>query len=1193
LEIKTYKKMDKRSQFETAGAPTSPMRAGIVVDLALRLPRQTTLTNPNGWHGGHVPMAHSIHVQRVPPPSQGQRQRMQYTMNRESILYARDPNNTNLSVIDLTAAAVVAHGTAKHNAAVQLHTRLARDNQRAYQDWHDEFAHWLPTRIIAAHHEQSNVTPFSRDLLQSDHTAYITHHELSVMGCVTDVFAVVGTQSGFARPYVLSLTHSDELVALNHMQTINVRPMVISGYMYNTTLDAVHTTSGQRFVQSAIGGCAVMPYGNLQVACLFYKLIPEHAEQHAFKHNWADDSQPVQERASSAFGIRKDHTQWLGYVVHATRCEVGQIKRELYEYCKTHPGIYVAAIAPIKEILPNGQTLYHGAPQETSDDTVARAEDPSAISVDTGLRCTPRVVDFRSTQAVKATTAGMAQTGSDPTSPSLSFSICGAKATRRVRLLCIKDDNTELEKIEKETVVYLTKPTSTITWGTRQSPTSIRAQLAPAFAALAGSWLDRNMVSALTTSANWAGGSRIAEVEPHVRAAIRQAACTPIELTRIYVRLWAMAIDAAASQSGAGAPYIPVTTYASAQPVRHTRSYTDWAAGLTGTVSAAAPALYHDDSATSIAAEVLPVLTIVAADRLSSSPTASWLWPPIGRLTVHTNAGYAGGVNTPIHYSGVISTINWLACSTNTQVQAQEAQNLAISLAYRKEKTTLLGLEANNAAEVIALPNIHTAGQFLQPLTLWATTTDQSDNGSFGLDTPNALLRDAVSSSLRYQYAITTAASFATTPSWWGKALSKHIRHDRQRLNQRSTTAWRLLAVASELTHLMGIGHLPKVLHGVQPKAEQTPAMMANCSVINIMDIFDKNVAVPSCDPMAYKMSKIRIEVPNEIVYNMPIRIASLAPMDTMAHAIDVLQQAGLTVGYAAVNKAMGTVTSTHTCPQTYKAGAQVPTIQLKHHELVPYTIAKSIQQVLGAQQLAGARAAARWYIETQQHPDDEPVNGLMPAGPSSQPGWGTLDAPPLSGEGEYDMETPPAEAQQGAIQQTSMAPSAQPEQESGSLATLPSQPGILEDNLLSTLAKEAQGTKGYSTPATRRHQIDEWQMNPKYASDGSYLDAAETIVTDFALVHPRHIDSATGARALGKIREQRRLNTMRSQSKNLEEQAQPATVIPADIQEGVEIPHAPKDTISASATASTTNSQTMDAATASAWPVMGITRLE
>jgi hypothetical protein len=113
----------------------------------------------------------------------------------------------------------------------------------------------------------------------------------------------------------------------------------------------------------------------------------------------------------------------------------------------------------------------------------------------------------------------------------------------------------------------------------RNSTSKTTAQLAPVFAGLTATWLDRNAVASLTTAANWMGSTRSTEMDPITKAALRSAAAQPIELTALYVRLWALYYSAAIANCQ-GTEYRPTVDNNMRHVIRNVNSYSDWAAVL-------------------------------------------------------------------------------------------------------------------------------------------------------------------------------------------------------------------------------------------------------------------------------------------------------------------------------------------------------------------------------------------------------------------------------------------------------------------------------------------------------------------------------------------------------------------------------------------------------------------------------------
>jgi hypothetical protein len=374
--------------------------------------------------------------------------------------------------------------------------------------------------------------------------------------------------------------------------------------------------------------------------------------------------------------------------------------------------------------------------------------------------------------------------------------------------------------------------------------------------------------------------------------------------------------------------------------------------------------------------------------------------------------------------------------------------------------------------------------------------------------------------------------------------------------------------------------------------------MLATQSLATIEDIIDHLIRVPSCDVLAYRISRVAITPPKNLTLNRPMRIVSLVPTAAIAHAADALLAVGVKIGYAAVDRAMGTYTSMHECPPTFEAATNFPEIVLRHHEIVPYAIVSSIQQLLQAQTIAMAQAAATWYLETQQHPNEELE--MLGQSTSSDSGGAPDTLTAQQGLTTHAQQTQSASASDHPGQDpfpkehASTDPAEQPAltQSQHIVATLTCPEEFADDPLITKLWHESRSPAGYTTPASDKHALTVWEIPTNQTSQVAYLEKAQDVIETFAAAHPRHNDVATGQQAMNTIAEQRRLNMMRSESKNGVDRPQAAPPNAAVPVEHAGSSEPPGPSTSGGVQAITTSSMTGPVKDVSQWPELTITHL-
>jgi hypothetical protein len=481
-----------------------------------------------------------------------------------------------------------------------------------------------------------------------------------------------------------------------------------------------------------------------------------------------------------------------------------------------------------------------------------------------------------------------------------------------------------------------------IMWPNCDSKLASEVQLAPAFAGLANTWLDRSMISTLSSALAWTGSGRASDIDPQTRTALRIAANSSVELTRYYVRAYAMLI-AAAEAASCSKTYAPRTT----NNLQHISCEADtiisWGTALAQTALTGGNGLFFDAHALSHVDDLYNVLAMITAPRLVNAGTADWLWPTIQGAALYTNFGRLPRLNDSIHYSLIEAAISWLACSTNTARQAEEAKKLVMQLAMRPPNGGIFGLPLPTTTTSIALPKTATAGQMLLPFTLWATTNEFDETPVGHPSNAETVLRSAACLGAAFIYSIQLAAAACYTPKWWAAvhAQSYDKRQASTQLVRRGT--WFIAQLAAEYRSALGPFSGSIWSAGLWPHKRDALAKLAH----GLHDSSHANLLLsPNClsnDPGSAKFLKsVFSNKSDEVPIGQPMLINHILSDVSSAAAAAALLGSGAHIGYGEVAPTTGALTNMAWVSDPAKlTGALLPSeaarwIKVKHLIIFP-----------------------------------------------------------------------------------------------------------------------------------------------------------------------------------------------------------------------------------------------------------------
>jgi len=531
-------------------------------------------------------------------------------------------------------------------------------------------------------------------------------------------------------------------------------------------------------------------------------------------------------------------------------------------------GIWIPIICPLRN--PNGgyiggDALYTPFPQEPQYQShtanIADVLEPLALDESIYERITVKPIADTYTIDINAEAAkAAAELDTDrDTAHTYGISTDDASVDLRGRAVLIDTKQRVIESHTCGNLMYTTVvPPSKCFWPAALPVHAVTVDLAPAFAGITATWLDRGAISALTTAANWVGGSRSNEIEPQTRTALRTAANTKIELTRLYVRLWAL-YTAAAQAEYTRRAYTPEVVGRQSHVNCAVSGYHDWASMLSMTTNHLQHTIYFDSHAMTATEDILQVLILATAPKLRNAGLANWLWPIVERLVLATNIETWTPTAATISPFAIVNCIDWLVASTNTSCQSNHAKGLTQALAYRPGS---YGIHAHLSVEQstnIPLPLMATAGQMISPLTLWATTYDPQSSDTTRHDDYHTYLQDTAIASMNYLYSISRATGMLATPRWWPAAAKKLYQRRNALLGSMISQNWYPGVLAATIRRQHAIRIASHHLLAVRPSKIATTRAMARSKFISALSILPWARQPALNDPAALQFIKIAI----------------------------------------------------------------------------------------------------------------------------------------------------------------------------------------------------------------------------------------------------------------------------------------------------------------------------------------------
>jgi hypothetical protein len=525
-----------------------------------------------------------------------------------------------------------------------------------------------------------------------------------------------------------------------------------------------------------------------------------------------------------------------------------------------------------------------------------------------------------------------------------------------------KGDVAERHKVGA--VYTLTGRVKEVAWPNCRSVLKTEVQLAPAFAGLANAWLDRSMVTTLASALAWSGISRSSELDPQARTALRVAATMPIELTRFYVRAYALLLSSAHARSS-GVEYRPRLLGA----MRHVNAEADnmiaWSSALTTAALSGGATLFFDTHTLSHVDDLYNVLVLITAPRLVNAGLADWFWPTIPGAILCTNQTRLPHLAEIVPYEQIEQAISWLISSTNTAQQAREAMLLVQQMGMRPDQAGLFGSRLISRTVSIALPRAQTAGQMLVPFSLWASTSEFEPLINTMSGDHEQMLSSAACHSAAFTYSIQLAASQIATPRWW---LAKHARQYARREASASLIRdghWFVAMAAHKIRKLIAVQQGSIWSTGIWPHGRACVDKLARGLHIDPHAIQLLTTKCLSTDAANARYLKSSIDSPmDETTIGAPMLIKHVLQNVASPAAAASLVMAGARVGYADINQAMQVVSSIcwaqgatsltgHLFPETGRSATE-----LRHLIHFP-----TVDSYLQTKRILGKRCESSWYI--------------------------------------------------------------------------------------------------------------------------------------------------------------------------------------------------------------------------------------
>jgi hypothetical protein len=668
-----------------------------------------------------------------------------------------------------------------------------------------------------------------------------------------------------------------------------------------------------------------------------------------------------------------------------------------------------------------------------------------------------------------------------------------------------------------------------VDWQHCESSYPVMIELAPAFSAINATWLDRSALTALAAAANWAGGSRAVELEPHVRTALRQAANTPMDLTRLYVRLWALYYSAHIASVAAEA-YKPNPVGRVRHVLTNIQAYHDWAAILLATTNRAQESIYFDSNSLLAVDDVLQVLAVATSPGVTNGLLANWLWPDIPNLVLATNSRVPVLGLTGMGEAAIANTIEWLSGTTNTQRQNTDARQLVAAMAYRPNGIGLLCATSRHNKTVIPLPRLSTAPQVISALSIWHTTLDCKPTEGSHCEMTRDVLVDAAQASMEYLHCLYRAVATYTTPDWWPAAIRTAYRRNDHILNKKSHQCWAAAAYAGLIAKKLCLKNFSGAMIAVRPAKKQMLDRLMRSGNLSGLAIATWATKLAKEDPASAIFRKIEIKTELEQTpINTMMRLKLIQGNNDEHCATAALNNAGVETGFAIISRAMGTINNV--CWKPLHAPVPIrptPDADFSHIQVCPVLKFKSTEHYLAMDAKLKLGLRGTWYVETakpviwENSLEERATQAYPTQGPQARelPKQEEVQQPTDEAESYQSSETSETEGVDEHFEDERDTPTKMPTDQLRRLATT--------DEVVA-LALRHQLTGKNQLPTSALNKLPTWKIPTTVAEDERSLD---WLKDRFQATYMPGADQATLAATnsiMRNINEQRKLNALRA----------------------------------------------------------------
>jgi len=294
--------------------------------------------------------------------------------------------------------------------------------------------------------------------------------------------------------------------------------------------------------------------------------------------------------------------------------------------------------------------------------------------------------------------------------------------------------------------------------------------LVPAVASVASTIIDARALSAMSASSSWFNLSRNAEIDVPGRSGLRRSAMTGLELTRYYIRLWALFFDCAleeAIHNKAMDIGIPSSVDLRANSVL---TFSSWVSLIGRDASGIAAPMFADVASGSVDRTIALVMYAIAADELEGPAchTSKRCWPPIPGSAFLTTSETLPPRNFSITSAAVWATIEYLNTATRTKDQSEEAFKFVRLMVMRPEGCNFWG-EVGRAPTVVrcSLPTTESSGLYLLPMALNAGNMAPYVSDILAPMMMRRRIAECVKASAAFLVGYANAATALIMPDWW------------------------------------------------------------------------------------------------------------------------------------------------------------------------------------------------------------------------------------------------------------------------------------------------------------------------------------------------------------------------------------------------------------------------------------------